>query len=174
MDLPVTIKPMDGLDRNDVIEIAESVLGPFHKYFIMKSLGSSQTLVAKVNDRVVGFVMYYTVRLSSIRLGVLYYMAVKASYQGRGVGKRLLSEAERSLSSRVDVIIASTRLENKKVQEMFRSRGYIVLTWSELEDLTSWMVVDKLLRVLHAYDDDVVMVKSTSSRDALSIVSQLT
>lgn len=174
MDLPVTIKPMGNLDRNDVIEIAESVLGLFHKYFIMRSLGSSRTLVAKVNGRVVGFIMYYTVRLSNIRLGVLYYMAVVSSYQGRGVGKQLLSEAERNLLSRVDAIIASTRLENEKVQEMFRSRGYTVLTWSELEDLTSWVVVDKLLKVLHAYDDDIVMVKSTSNRNALSIISQLT
>jgi hypothetical protein len=56
---------------------------------------------------------------------------------------------------------------------MFRSRGYKVLTWSELKHLTSWTVADKLLRILHAYDDDVVMMKSTSGRDVIDVVYQL-
>ena len=172
MYLPVSIKTMSSCERDDVIRIAENVLGPFHSFFVVKSLGNSRTLVAKVSNRVVGFIMYYTVKLN-IRLGILYYMAVSESYQGMGIGGQLLSKAENDLLRKVDVITASTKLENERVQKMFRSRGYKVLTWSELKHLTSWTVADKLLRILHAYDDDVVMMKSTSSRNVIDIVYQL-
>ena len=172
MHLPVSIKSMSSFERDDVIRIAENTLGPFHSYFIMKSLGSSRTLVAKVDSKVIGFIMYYTVKLN-IKLGVLYYMAVTSSYQGMGIGGQLLSKAEHNLSRKVDIITASTKLENRKVQKMFKNRGYTILTWSELRDLASWIVVDKLLRILHAYDDDIIMMKSTSSRNVVNIVCQL-
>lgn len=172
MYLPVSIKSISSCERNDVIRIAESTLGPFHSYFIAKSLSNSRTLVAKVDNKVIGFITYYTAKLN-IKLGILYYMAVTPSYQGMGVGGQLLSEAEYNLSRKVDVITASTKLENEKVQKMFKKRGYIVLTWSELKDLTSWIVTDKLLRILHAYDDDIIMMKSTSNRNIIDIIRQL-
>ncbi|MEM2193763.1 MAG: GNAT family N-acetyltransferase [Candidatus Methanomethylicia archaeon] len=172
MYLPVSIKPIGSCERNDVIRIAESTLGPFHSYFVMKSLSNSRTLVAKVDNKIIGFIMYYTVKLN-IKLGVLYYMAVISSYQGIGIGGKLLDEAENNLSRRVNVITASTKLENEKVQKMFKKRGYTVLTWSELKDLTSWIVTDKLLRILHAYDDDIIMMKCTSNKNVIDMIRQL-
>lgn len=84
-------------------------------------------LVARVDD-VVGFVMYGLETGSyeqDVTRGVVHNIFVTEPYRGRGVGARLLTEAERDMAEAgVDVVALEVLAENDAAREFYRDNGY--------------------------------------------------
>ncbi|MCC6050284.1 MAG: GNAT family N-acetyltransferase, partial [Thermofilum sp.] len=111
-------------------------------------------IVAEVDGEVVGAAELYVTSCEGYgRVGVVAFIAVVPAWRGRGIGRRLVEEAERLFRQRgCRFAAASTRSSNRASIALFTSLGYSVhergsRVFEELED------------ALYAYEDDVIFLK---------------
>lgn len=167
MDNSLNIRFASEKDYDKVLELASEVFGYYDYYYISSSLYRTRIILLELNNEVIGFAQLYLVKIKELglRIGVIYYMGVKVKYQGRGYGKILLDESEKYFIHRkADLIIATTRKENIRVQKLFSSTGYMVYDIFDLSIRCGWDLVDLLLSIAYAYEDDVIMIKQLTNK----------
>ncbi len=161
----IKVRYANDKDFNEVLEIAREVFNYFDYYYIWCSLYKTRIIVLEVNNRIVGFSQSYLVKKMGLRIGVIYYLGIKREWQGRGLGKLLVTESERYLSRRqADLIIATTKSDNIRVQKLFKSLGYKIYHWSEIAEQCNWLLLDILIRAARAYEDDILMIKQLTNK----------
>ena len=161
-------------DRENVLKIAKIALGVYHEYYVGKAFGHTKVLVIELNGDIIGFIQYYTIKLKAMRMCVIYYIAIKPEYQGKGFGSLLVNEIEReAYKSKVDLLIATTTRENTISQKFFRKHGFKVYPYEELENLIGVYGLFKLIRLLYAYEDDIVLLKELRKGSINMLFSEL-
>ena len=161
-------------DRESILKIAKIALGVYHEYYVGKAFGHTKVLVIELNGDIIGFVQYYTIKLKAMRMCVIYYIAIKPEYQGKGFGSLLLNETEReAYKTKVDLLIATTTRENTISQKFFRKHGFKVYPYEELENLIGVYGLFKLTRLLYAYEDDIVLLKELRKESINMLFSEL-
>jgi ribosomal protein S18 acetylase RimI-like enzyme len=141
-------------DRESVVRIfGESFTGSY-QYWSIRLLDRLETIVAEVDGEVVGAAELYVTSCEGCgKVGVVAFVAVAPAWRGRGIGKRLVEEAERLFRQRgCRFAAASTRSSNKASIALFTSLGYSV---HERGD----GVFEVLEDALYAYEDDVIFFK---------------
>ncbi len=117
-------------------------------------------IVMRVNGVDAGSAIGYVVEGSTLTLGVIYYVYVRGSYRGLGLGKVLVASMEEILADRGSKIyLASTTSDNVRSQRLFKSMGYKILEWSVARYELGYDVLEAIEAAACMYDDDVVMVK---------------
>lgn len=118
-------------------------------------LGFCRGLVATLDNEVVGVGVYYVVNSSPNKVGVIYYVAVKAKYRGLGLGKVLVSSIEElMLSEHVKISLATTRADNNVIKSVLSKLGYTEIFINSLNSLSN--IIKKLTC---GYDDDLLFIK---------------
>ncbi|WP_252901810.1 GNAT family N-acetyltransferase [Vulcanisaeta sp. JCM 14467] len=131
--------------------------------------GVGSVALATVDGSIAGAVVYYGVNVGSIKLCVIYYIAVVEECRGLGIGKVLMSTVE-EVCADSDVYVATTWFGNEPADRLYRSLGYVGYTWDELRRLIGRRAVDRLLKATCGYDDDIAYVKPTTNDDVLAIL----
>jgi len=86
--------------------------------------------VAEVEDKVVGFANYSTVRDGGkVELAAIY---LYPEYQGKGIGTRLLQEAVKELNGIKEIYI-NVEKENKIGMTFYEAKGFEILNDSDVE-----------------------------------------
>jgi ribosomal protein S18 acetylase RimI-like enzyme len=111
--LPSDLPALVGLD-----DYAHS--HPKRAAFISASVADGECLVAEAEARVLGFVV---LNYRFFSFGFIPLIAVAASHRRRGLGLRLLSEAELRCTSHK--LFTSTNLSNSAAQALFTRAGFI-------------------------------------------------
>ncbi|MCC6004078.1 MAG: GNAT family N-acetyltransferase [Thermofilum sp.] len=143
--------------RRDLEEARQILRRSFtgsYRFWSELLLGRLDTLVAVADGKVVGVAeIYTTISRKRGKIGVISFIAVDPEHRGRGVGKRLVLEAERVFREQgCGFSAASTRHDNKASIGMFTKMGYSVHRRGE-------RVFEELEGPLYAYEDDVILVK---------------
>jgi len=125
----IRLRPMTAadLDRVEAIERA-SFTNPWKKRTFRNLLGRDGTelWVAELPD---GGIAGYLVLWFAADEGELADLAVAERYRGRGLGAHLLDHAVELARSRgVGSLFLEVRFSNKKAEELYRSRGFQVVT----------------------------------------------
>ena len=141
-------------EMKEVIRIFEESFTGSYRYWAVRDLPYTYVLVAEIGGEVVGAAELYCKRTHEYgRVGVIYFLAVRRSYRGRGVGSLLVKEAEklfRSWGCRYSA--ASTQSSNRASLTLFKKLGYRVYRKNTREFGT-------LVSALYAYEDDVIFLK---------------
>jgi ribosomal-protein-alanine N-acetyltransferase len=102
-----------------------------HEAFSKKQIASllkspnSLSLLAKLNDEVVGFIIVLTYERKKRKLGHIYTLDVAEKARKRGVGLKLLCAAEQILrADEIDGIILEVRVDNMAARELYRKLGF--------------------------------------------------
>ncbi len=122
---PVVIDPMRLRDLGDILKIEKlSFSTPWSKQaFLSELLDNDRAyyLVAKVNDRAVGYIGIWLVAGE----GHITNVAVHPEYRRRGIGHQLLTAVERLASERgVTRLTLEVRVSNEAAQSLYRKLGY--------------------------------------------------
>ena len=94
---------------------------------VVRHVVSDRALVAETTD-IVGFVMF-TIESGTyeqdVERGIVENLYVDSDYRNRGLGSRLLTEAERRLAQRgVDSISLEVMADNEHARRFYRNHGY--------------------------------------------------
>ncbi|WP_054854190.1 GNAT family N-acetyltransferase [Vulcanisaeta distributa] len=136
--------------------------------------GVGSVALAVINGSSVGATVYYSINVGSVRLCVIYYIAVVEGCRNQGIGKVLMSTIEEVCAVDSDVYIVTTWLGNELANRLYRSLGYVGYTWDELRRLIGRRAVDRLLKATCGYDDDIAYVKPVvSDSDVLGILKRV-
>jgi len=119
------IDPMRLRDLGDILKIEKlSFSTPWSKQaFLSELLDNDRAyyLVAKVNDRAVGYIGIWLVAGE----GHITNVAVHPEYRRRGIGHQLLTAVERLASERgVTRLTLEVRVSNEAAQSLYRKLGY--------------------------------------------------
>lgn len=95
---------------------------------ISRQIALSEIHVARVDDTLVGFVMY-TIEGStfdrSVTRGVVQNLYVDPAYRGCGIGSRLLEAAESALNEAgADILGLEVMAHNERARAFYRRHGY--------------------------------------------------
>lgn len=83
------------------------------------------SLIARVDDKIVGFTIGLIHGYDKIRTGHVYTIDVATKHRRRGVGLRLLKELEQIFIKRgVKICYLEARLDNVAARELYRKHGY--------------------------------------------------
>jgi len=150
----VVVRRMKPEDRDSVAKIFEKSFTGSYLYWSIRLLDRLETIVAEVSGEVVGAAELYMTSCEGYgRVGVIAFVAVAPAWRGRGIGRKLVEEAEKLFRQRgCRFAAASTRSSNKASIALFTSLGYSVHergggVFEELED------------ALYAYEDDTIFLK---------------
>ena len=123
---PVVIDPMRLRDLGDILKIEKlSFTTPWSKQaFLSELLDNDRAyyLVAKVNDRAVGYIGIWLVAGE----GHITNVAVHPDYRGRGIGNRLMLAIEELAKKRgATRMTLEVRVSNEVAQALYRKLGYV-------------------------------------------------
>lgn len=148
------------------IWIIEEIMGDWHAYYAKHSAAAGgEGIVAIVDGRPAGGLVYYQVDLGGAALGVIYYVAVRPEHRGGGIGKILVLSAEELMD--VDLYVATLQSSNTSSRRMFSSICYREYTWDKLTAI-SRRLAEVIYRATCSYEDDIVMIKGSVEEVGLS------
>jgi len=136
MPLKIGKAKLNDLDALYRIERECFTLEAFTKEYIANLLESSNavSLVAKVNDEIVGFIIGAVEHFGGIKVGHVYTIDVALKHRRTGVGLQLLEELEHMfLEKGVATSYLEVRIDNEAARQLYRKNGYI-----ELEPLENY------------------------------------
>jgi len=165
-------KPKSSEEISQVREIIEESFPEWHAYYAIKGLRNHRLLLAvdESNNLVVGFIQYKVVQSGNVKIGHMYYMAVRPEYRGQGIGTELVKSCEKELiENNVDVIIASTQERNVPVLKIFTNLGYMKTDWTTATRILKRLGADiedeyDLMWLIYDYDE-VVLLKVVKHGD---------
>lgn len=154
MALVVLVRRMEPKDRRAVAKIFEESFTGSYRYWSLRLLDYLETIVAEEDGEIVGAEELYVTSCEGYgKLGVVAFVAVAPAWRGRGIGRRLVEEAEKVFRQRgCRFAAASTRAENKASIALFTSLGYSVHKRGD-------EVFEELESALYAYEDDIIFLK---------------
>lgn len=123
---PVVIDPMRLRDLGDILKIEKlSFTTPWSKQaFLSELLDNDRAyyLVAKVNDRAVGYIGIWLVAGE----GHITNVAVHPDFRRRGIGNQLMTAVERLAAARgATRLTLEVRVSNDVAQHLYRKLGYL-------------------------------------------------
>ena len=127
--------------------------------------GLRAILVAEAEGRLVGqlFIQFRGTDISGGprgRYGYLHAFRVRPAYRNRGIGTRLVTEAESILCKRgCTKALIAVALENQPALSLYQRLGYAVTG----RDRGEWSYVDHQGRVCHVHEPSYVLEKSLTS-----------
>lgn len=120
------IRQFDIKDLPELMEIDREVGGGYSPELLMTfhEYHPQTMLVAEAAGVVVGVVIGFK---HTPLEGRIFWLAVRPAYQGRGIGRRLLSEILR-IFSRLGALSATleVRIGNRRAQKLYTSMGFVV------------------------------------------------
>jgi len=150
----------------DVRALAPRIFDRFHAYYAVRGSKDHEVLVALYEGKPVGFVEFKAMELNGRRILHLYYVGVLEEFRRRGVGRALISTAERvGVRLRLAYSVATTQSDNEASIRFFKSLGYYAMDFDDfrLEEVLGvrgW----RLAAALFAYEDDLLLIKQLSRR----------
>lgn len=154
-------------DSEAALKVVRKVMGWYHWYYAKAAvLNGARGLVAVSNGSRLGAAIFYEARLDSLRLGVIYYVAVKRGWQGRGIGKSLVATAENILS--LGSYIATLSSDNERSARLFKGLGYEILDWESLARRFGNVLAEAIYYATCSYEDDIVAVKGLRGLERVS------
>lgn len=155
-------------------EILREFFGSAYRYAkAVVDYGIGSVALAVINELSVGAAIYYPITVGSIKLCVIYYIAVTEECRGLGIGKVLMSTVEEACADS-DMYIATTWFGNEPADNLYKSLGYVGYSWDELRRVIGKRAVDKLLKATCGYDDDIAYVKPIiSNENALELLKHV-
>ena len=155
------IRKVSERERIVVLKLAEQIFDFFDYYWFKKWLLRSTILLAELSRKPVGIAELVVRKSICGTTGVIMYLGVIPEARGKGIGKALVKESEKFFMNRgIRVFMASTRSWNKTSITLFKKLGYRVLELSYLYKHLNYELVYRLIASLHAYEDDIIFVKS--------------
>lgn len=150
----VVVRRMKPGDRESVAKIFEESFTGSYLYWSIRLIDRLETSVAEVSGKVIGAAELYVTSCEGYgRVGVVAFVAVAPAWRGKGIGRRLVEEAEKVFRQRgCRFAAASTRSSNKASIALFTSLGYSA---HERGD----RVFEELEDALYAYEDDIIFLK---------------
>lgn len=95
---------------------------------IGRAIVNDNLLVARTDGEIAGFVMFSMERrlyVLSVARGTIHNLYVAPQRRGRGIGSRLLTEAEATLAAEgADRISLETLVDNDDAKRFYETRGY--------------------------------------------------
>lgn len=83
--------------------------------------------VAKVDSKVVGYVMCREEMVSHVRMGLIISVAVDKEHQRQGIGEKLMQTAHRAMLARnLPMAALQVRKSNESAIQMYKKFGYVV------------------------------------------------
>jgi ribosomal protein S18 acetylase RimI-like enzyme len=118
-----TIVDLDGADRERGVPVIIDSFEGIYRWHAKRTLRSVERVRAFVTaGEIAGLAMLETVAPG---VGYVYYIAVRRSLRGRGLGGRLLDDAlDRFRSGGYRVVFAAAEEDNAESIGLFRSRGF--------------------------------------------------
>ncbi len=117
-----TLKDLDKIQRIERV----SFRNPYPTYYtkaLIESL-SDVSIVAEINDRVVGYVF---ARVEFGAVGHIITIAVDPAFRGLGIGKSLMIEALRLLRERgCRSVYLEVRVSNEPAINLYRKLGFVI------------------------------------------------
>ena len=160
-DEDLEIKILDKKEKGLALKLAKEIFDFFDYYWFKKWLSRSTVLLAKLSRKPVGVAELVIRKTLCGTTGVIMYLGVIPEVRGMGIGKALVKESEKFFVNKgISVFMASTRSWNKASIALFKRLGYRVLELSYLYERLDYELVYDLIASLHAYEDDVIFVKS--------------
>lgn len=152
--MEVTVRFATPRDLANVTKIFDDSFSGSSRYWSLRLLRILDVLVAIISDKVAGAAEIYTTEVKGYgNMGVIVFIAVEKEYRRRGVGRKLVLEAEKVFRARgCKFSAASTRKENTASIRLFTSLGYTLYRRGS-------RVFENLEASLYAYEDDVIMLK---------------
>ncbi len=131
------------------------------KYWsIMGALRAPHTLVAEIDNKIVGAIEFEAYRLPHSIEGHIWYIFVHPDFQRRGIGTNLLRKAEAIMEREGALRFwALTGEENIKTQKFFEKNGYERITIQEMKRLLGGGGAKRLLRRMVYWEGDVIYCK---------------
>jgi L-amino acid N-acyltransferase YncA len=126
----------------------------------------SWALVLSVDGRAVAAEVFYAVRLA-VTACVHYYAVVAPEHRGHGLGRLLVTLAERECGA--GIYLATTREDNTPAMRLFEGLGYRPYRWEGLPRAAR----DALLRATCGYDDDILYVKGGDPRVIAAVTGEV-
>ncbi len=148
------------------VEVIGEVFGWRDAYYAREAAhaASGVGLVALADGERAGAVVAYAAP-GPLSLGIVYYIAVRPRWRGRGLGRVLLASAEEALEwLGAEAFLATASAGNEASATLFSGMGYTVKAIWEAAGEIGWEAVDALLHAACSYEDDLVMVKPWEPR----------
>ena len=153
------------VSSRDAVELLERIMGSYHAYYARAALDRLPTsigLVYYIHNMPAGTAVCYTA-VGSMKLGVIYYVAVDHKFRGRGIGKALVSSCERALDM-PETYVATIELRNHPSARMFQQLGYTVKAYSELAREVGWKAISAIHHATCSYEEDLIALKPASPK----------
>ena len=145
------------------MHIIESALSPWNAYYARSAVESGVASYAALllDSQTVGCAVFYHLETRP-RIGVVYYIAIHPSVQGRGLGKVLLASVETLLEMRgCSIFVATTREDNAASRALFRSMNYVEERIDSIYHLSP-RAAENMVRALCSFEDDLVMYRGST------------
>ncbi len=108
--------------------------------FALQLINNAVVVVANQRNAIIGFIAIY-INDYKTKTAFISLIAVKSDYQGRNIGKQLLSIAERySHQNNMAFIRLEVKQKNKRAIEFYHRNGYL-----EIKETESSLLLEKVL-----------------------------
>jgi ribosomal protein S18 acetylase RimI-like enzyme len=127
----LTIEDVPYEKRKDLVPILEESFEGMYLWHSKKTLEKIEAVkVARYRGKNVGLAM---LKMLNSHLGYVYYVAVSREYRGLGIGGLLLDNSlDYFISCGAVEVFAAVEEDNIESIELFKSRGFEHITFSEL------------------------------------------
>jgi len=157
----INVRKLRRKELHIALSLAERIFDDYDLFWFKYWLPRSTILVAESNDMPLGIAELVIRKTICGTTGVIMYLGVLEEFRRKGIGKILVIEAEKYFKSRgIRTFMASTRSWNKPSIILFTQLGYKALYIDELYNRLGYVITYNLVASLHAYEDDVIFVKS--------------
>jgi ribosomal-protein-alanine acetyltransferase len=127
------LEDLDALQKIEEECFSEEAFTRDHLTYLLKTRNAI-SLRAKVDNKIVGFVIGLIETIGKIRMGHIFTVDVAASHRRSGIGLKLLDELEHVfLENGVRAVYLEVRADNKPALELYRKNGY-----SEIQPLENY------------------------------------
>ena len=146
-------------DWEKAIILIESEMGEWHAYYARAAIKEkvANALTVKVDDKVLGAIIYYQVKGTKGNVVVIYYIATSKEARRKGIASLLLSELEKRIKP--NAMLATISHGNTPSITFFAKHGFEVISYEEVKRKYGPRFLRKISRLACGYEDEYAAVK---------------